>query len=200
MTSSILGKGGDGSFPAALKPQGVAAAIDRATGILVAVAMVVASLCVVAIIAIGTFDTIGRTFNRPLLGAVEMTESLLAVTIFLALPYAQRHYQHVVVDIAIQKLSNRWRLVVHFFALIFTLGAFCLLFMQSYQGAVHSWSVGEVSAGYVRVPVWLAKALSALGLAIAALETLRQIIWALLWPHLAFRARDSLRAEDASLE
>jgi TRAP-type mannitol/chloroaromatic compound transport system permease small subunit len=162
--------------------------------------MVMASVCVVAIIALGTADTIGRLAGRPLLGAVEMTESLLAATIFLALPYAQRRHQHVVVDIIVQRFSESWRNIAYLAATILMLGAVCLLLAQSFQGTVHSWRIGEVSAGYIPVPIWLAKILATTGLAVAAIETLRQIAWALLWPDLALAERGAAGGEGAPPE
>jgi TRAP-type C4-dicarboxylate transport system permease small subunit len=163
--------------------------IEKGSAILVYAAMVVASICVVAIVALGTVDIVGRLAGRPLLGAVEMTELLLAATIFLALPYAQRHHQHVVVDIIVQRFSESWRNIVYLVALILMSCATCLLLAQSFQGTVHSWRVSEVSAGYIPVPIWLAKILATTGLAVAALEALRQIAWMLLWPQLALAER-----------
>ncbi|MBM9593868.1 TRAP transporter small permease subunit [Roseitranquillus sediminis] len=151
---------------------------------LVRAALVVAATCVAGIVVIGAWDTVGRLMAKPLLGAVEMTESLLAATIFLALPYAQRQHRHVIVDIVIQSVPRAARRITHFVALVFTFAAFALLFLQSLQGALHSWSVGEVSSGAVAVPIWLAKSLATAGLAIAAVETFRQIVFAIAWPDL----------------
>lgn len=191
----------DDTSPAAERPQGaVARSIDQASNVLVTAALAASGLCVVVIIILGAWDTLGRLMSRPLMGAVEMTESLLATTIFLALPFAQRHGQHVVVDIIIQSFSKRWRLIAYFFALVLTCCAFILLAMQSYDGAVHSWRVGEVSAGYVPVPIWLAKLFATVGLVIAVLETIRQIIWTLLWPSQALTHKSATSAEGASLE
>jgi TRAP-type mannitol/chloroaromatic compound transport system permease small subunit len=177
----------------------VADAVNKATGALVIAAVAGAGLCIAAIIVVGTADTVGRLLNRPVMGAVEITEALLAAVIFLALPYAQRHNAHVVVDIVVQSFSNRWRKILYFFALVLTLAAFILLAKQSYEAAVQSWRVGEVSAGYLPIPVWLAKIMATTGLAIAVIETARQIIWAILWPDLMFATQTPASAEDVSM-
>ncbi|GGE51387.1 hypothetical protein GCM10007276_30590 [Agaricicola taiwanensis] len=191
----------DTTLSAADRPQGFAAQIDRLSGHLCFAALVVASLCVAAIIVLGTWDTVGRAFfNAPFMGAVEMTESLLAAVIFLALPYAQRHGQHVVVDIIIQMFPTGLQLALYILALIATLAAFCLLGYQAIDGAIHAWNVGEVSAGYVPVPIWLAKILSAVGLVFAATETLRQIIFAFIWPKEALTHRGATSAEHVPVE
>jgi TRAP-type transport system small permease protein len=192
----------DGSiFPAAPQPQGLAAAIDRISGGLCFSAMVIASVCVAFIVIIGTVDTFGRALmNSPVMGAVELTESLLATTIFLALPYAQRHAQHVVVDIVIQSFSTRWQLIAFFCALVFTFLSFLLLAVEAVDGAHAAWLASEVSAGYVPVPIWLAKLLSAAGLIIAVFETARQIVWTILWPKDALSHRGAASAEAVHLE
>ncbi|WP_133239254.1 TRAP transporter small permease [Microvirga sp. KLBC 81] len=163
--------------------------------------MVIASICVALIIIIGTVDTFGRAvMNSPLMGAVELTESLLATTIFLALPHAQRHAQHVVVDIIVHSFSTRWQLIAFFFALVLTFLSFLLLAIEAVDGAHSAWLASEVSAGYVPVPIWLAKLLSAAGLIIAVLETARQIVWTILWPKDALSHRGAASAEAVHLE
>ncbi|WP_232830722.1 TRAP transporter small permease [Tropicimonas sp. IMCC34011] len=151
-------------------------------------ALALAAVSVAAIVVIGTWDTVGRILGHPLLGSVEMTESLLAATIFLALPFAQREYRHVVVDIVIQNLPKVTERPLNIIALVFTLGAFGLLFLQSYEGAHRAYAVGEVSSGSVRVPVWLAKIFASIGLLIATVETARQLVFTLFWPDLELRA------------
>ncbi|PVE24883.1 hypothetical protein DC522_08140 [Microvirga sp. KLBC 81] len=187
--------------PAASRPQGLAAVIDHVSGGLCFIAMVIASICVALIIIIGTVDTFGRAvMNSPLMGAVELTESLLATTIFLALPHAQRHAQHVVVDIIVHSFSTRWQLIAFFFALVLTFLSFLLLAIEAVDGAHSAWLASEVSAGYVPVPIWLAKLLSAAGLIIAVLETARQIVWTILWPKDALSHRGAASAEAVHLE
>jgi TRAP-type mannitol/chloroaromatic compound transport system permease small subunit len=175
-----------------------AAYVDQASEALSVAALVAASVCVLAIIVLGTLDTAGRAFwNAPVDGAVEMTESLLAAVIFLALPFAQRHSQHVVVDIIVQMLPRRWQTFLYLLALIATLAAFVLLAVQGVVGARAAWQVSEVSAGYIPVPIWLAKLLAAIGLVFASIETSRQIVFAALWPGQALARRV---AEHVSVE
>lgn len=187
--------------PAAEKPQGLAAQIDHISRVMCFIALVISSLAVAAIVIIGTVDTVGRAFfNSPMLGAVEMSESLLATVIFLAMPYAQRHGQNVVVDIIVQMFSHRLQLAVYFVALIVTFLAFSLLAYQAIDGAQSAAAIHEVSAGYIPVPVWIAKVLAAGGLIFAAMETLRQIVFTLIWPDDALTHRGSSSAEAVSME
>jgi TRAP-type mannitol/chloroaromatic compound transport system permease small subunit len=184
------------NLPAA-KTRGLAEQIDLVSSALCFGAMLAASLAVAVIIMIGTVDTVGRAiWNSPMLGAVEMTESLLATVIFLAMPYAQRHSQHVVVDIIVQMFSERWQLIAYFVALVATFGSYGLLAYEAIDGAQQSVAALEVSAGYVPVPIWIAKIFAAIGLVVAAAETLRQVVFAFLWPQDALTHRGANSAED----
>jgi len=182
-------------------PRGLARTIDRSVGAVVWSALVVSAACIGAIIIIGSWDTVGRMVNAPLLGGIEMTESLLATTIFLALPFAQRQYRHVIVDILYQNLPRRLHSMAHFLGLLVTCAAFAFMFQQSLEGAIHAYGVGEVSSGALRVPVWLAKFTAAAGLLIAGIETFRQIVFVLFWPdYERGRRRDLIEADGDALE
>jgi TRAP-type C4-dicarboxylate transport system permease small subunit len=110
---------------------------------------------------------------------VEMSESLLAAAIFLALSYAQHRGEHISVDLFTQSFGPRLSRAAHFLALVTTLAVFAFILWRSFDTAIYAWRVNEVSAGIVPVPIWLAKAFAAIGLSIACLETLRQIVWLL---------------------
>jgi TRAP-type mannitol/chloroaromatic compound transport system permease small subunit len=188
-------------IPAVEGPRGLAAQIDHVSRVLCFIALVLASMAVAAIIIIGTWDTVGRAlFNSPMMGGVEISESLLATVIFLAMPYAQRHGQNVVVDIIVQMFSVRAQVIAFFIALIITFLAFSLLAYQAIDGARAAVDAMEVSAGYVPVPVWIAKVLAAFGLVFAAAETLRQIVFTIFWPEATLTHRGAASAEAVSLE
>lgn len=160
------------------RSRGILGWLDRSIGFLVRAAMVVSCLCVAVIIALGVADIVGRTlFNAPVMGTVEITEALLATTIFLALAYALEQQQHIVVDVVTQSLGRRMKLALHFLALLAMLAVVVLLAWQNILSADRAWQAKEVAAGYIPVPIWLAKLLAAAGLCITVLEALRQLAW-----------------------
>ncbi len=164
--------------PGLSRARGVLGAVDRAIGWLVRGSMLASGLCVVVIIALGVADVVGRVaFNSPVMGTVEITEALLATTIFLALAYALEQQQHIVVDVVTQNLGSRWKLALHSLAVLAMFAVLALLTWQGVLSAERAWQAKEVAAGYIPVPVWLAKALSAAGLGIAMLEAVRQLVW-----------------------
>src|SRR5690606_6332007 len=70
---------------------------------------------------VGTVDIIGTAFfRRPVLGAFEMSESALAVVMFLGLIHVQARRSHIVVDLAIARLRGTARRLVDCFALLGT--------------------------------------------------------------------------------
>lgn len=181
--------------------RGVFALADRAIGWLVRGAMIASGLSVAVIVVLGVADVVGRVlFDAPVMGTVEITEALLATTIFLALAYALEQHQHIVVDVVTQGLGPKWRLALHSLAVFAMFAVLALLTWQGVLSAERAWQAKEVAAGYIPVPVWLAKALAAAGLGIAMLEAMRQLVW-LAWrrDREAGRVRAS-HAEDAEVE
>lgn len=59
-----------------------------------------AALLVLAMMSVTSIDVLGRyVFNRPLTGAFEITELLLAALIFLGLPITTQREEHITVDL-----------------------------------------------------------------------------------------------------
>lgn len=74
------------------------------SGALVRVLDLFSALTIVAIVAITVIDVFGRyVLNRPLPGGFEITELLLAFTIFAGLPIVTKQESHICVDILIAR-------------------------------------------------------------------------------------------------
>lgn len=70
--------------------------------------VVVGGVMLMVMMGLTVADVIGRyVFNSPVLGAAELTELLLAATIFLGLPLVSLGQDHVTVDLFTDKLP-RW--------------------------------------------------------------------------------------------
>ncbi|WP_181817338.1 TRAP transporter small permease [Paracoccus pantotrophus] len=157
---------------------------DRLSEEIVRIALICSCICLASLIAIGTIDTLGRLVSRPLLSSTEMSEALLATAFFLALPTVQRNRAHVVVDILKQKFGAKLRYISEVSALLLGAVIFWFLMSQGLIGAHSSAKAGEVAAGLIPIPVWIAKCASALGLVITFLEALRQCVFIFVWPEL----------------
>lgn len=153
---------------------------DRVLAVLVICAMAVSAVCVVGMIAVNTVDTVGRAlFSKPMMGALEITEVLLATCIILAIPYAQRYREHIEIDILKKAFGPRLARASSILVLAITILVFAMLAHQSYESAVESVASFEVSAGYVRVPVWMGKIAVVVGFSIALLVAIWQFVAAL---------------------
>ena len=177
--------------------------LDRAVRGLVTLALIAAGLSIVGIVLIGIADTAGRAFfNAPFLGAVEITEALMASAIFLALASAQQRGEHVAVDLVAQHYGPQLKRIMHFVILIATFCVFAFLAWRSFEMAQHSWAIREVSPGYLPVPIYISKAAATFGLFVALAETLRELAWLVLGRDVQgeLRAEIHRNAEAAALE
>lgn len=164
-----------------LKKPTVLRVVDSACRVMVGSAMIVASTCVALIIAVNSFDTIGRGFfSRPFVGALELTELFLAIVVILSIPYAQRAGLHIEIDIISQFFGSKAKQVSLGFSLLLTGAVFLMLTIQAYSNAAESIATFEVSAGFLRVPIWLGKCAAAVGFLFAFFQTFSQFLELLL--------------------
>lgn len=151
--------------------------VETLIGYLVVGAMILSGLCILAILLIGVVDTAGRAFlNSPFIGAVEISEALLAVAIFSALAYLQRTGGHVVVDVFSSGYGPRLKKFATFVILTAMLAVLVFLLWRSGIGAMNAYRHNDVSAGFLRVPIWLAKIFTAIGLGVAVTEAARELV------------------------
>ncbi|MEQ8901537.1 MAG: TRAP transporter small permease [Roseovarius sp.] len=142
--------------------------------------MIMSGICIFVILVIGVIDTAGRAFfNSPFIGAVEISEALLAVAIFSALAYLQRTGGHVVVDVFSNGYGPRLKKFATFVILTAMLAVLVFLLWRSGIGAMTAWRHNDVSAGFLRVPIWLAKLFTTIGLGVAVTEAARELVRAI---------------------
>lgn len=115
-------------------------------------AVAIAALAALAAVTVG--DVTGRyLFNKPLFGAVEMSEFLMAILSFGGLALAELRNSHITVDFFVGALPERAR------AWLEAAGALLgIVFwgFVSWRATVHAqriWEAGEVSAN-LAVPTW----------------------------------------------
>lgn len=151
--------------------------VESLIGYLVSGAMILSGLCILVILVIGVVDTAGRAFfNSPFIGAVEISEALLAVAIFSALAYLQRTGGHVVVDVFSNGYGPRLKKFATLMILTGMLAVLTFLLWRSGIGAMNAYRHNDVSAGFLRVPIWLAKIFTAMGLGVAVTEAARELV------------------------
>jgi TRAP-type C4-dicarboxylate transport system permease small subunit len=140
-------------------------------------AAMIASLALAVMMLIGAADVIfENTLNQPIPGTLEATEALMVIVVFLALARTQQRRGHIRVDLVTGRMGpekRRWaRRLGHGLSAVF----YGLLAIEGTRYAWRSISVREYVSGLFPFPVYPAKTVMAIGLAVMAFQCLRQMI------------------------
>lgn len=125
----------------------------------------------IAAMLVGVADVVGTEFlGRPVLGTLEFTESTMVLVVFGALAYAQERRAHIRVELLYSHVGPRGKsfmeAVTHIVAFIF----FALVAWQGYVELLYSWEIKESTMGSVRFPLYPARVLLLLGVALLLLR------------------------------
>lgn len=151
--------------------------INAASRVLSASALVASALLLVAIMVIGAADVVSTQFlSGGVPGAVELSEAMLAVLVFLGLPQVQRMRGHIAIDLLTTRLGDRPRRWLLAFTSLIELLFFGLIAWGVWALTLRSLAIDEQATGYLAFPVYPAKALTFLGAALATLEVARQVV------------------------
>ena len=94
--------------------------------------------------AMVTVDVIMRyIFNSPINGAMEISEILMVLVVFLGLAAVQSKEEHVSVTLFISRFNNKTRLIISIVMTNLALGVFILMIWQSTENAVSAWKAGS---------------------------------------------------------
>jgi TRAP-type C4-dicarboxylate transport system permease small subunit len=108
-----------------------------------------ALLCAVTVV-----DVTGRyLFNKPLLGAVEMSEFLMVILSFGGLALAELRSGHISVDFFVGALPGRVRALLDAAAALLGIAFWGFVSWRTAVHAARIWEVGEVSAN-LALPTW----------------------------------------------
>ena len=124
----------------------------------------VIALCLCAMVALTVFDVGGRYFfNAPISGGYEISEILMGLTVFAALPLASRAENHLAIGLLTDRLTGsarRWHRIM--ILMISTAGLGYIGWRMTVQaGMVHG---SMASTGSLHLPIWpVAASMAALG-------------------------------------
>ena len=94
---------------------------------------------------LGAIDVLGRyIFNRPITGALEASQILMAVMILLAWADTQSQNAHIKVDIIFSRYPPRVRTIIEFAILLISLALFLLIVWRSALIAWSDWQQGRI--------------------------------------------------------
>ena len=124
----------------------------------------VISLCLLAMVALTVFDVVGRYFlNMPISGGYELSEILMGLTVFAALPLASRAENHLAIGLLTDRLTGparRWHRIG--ILVISTVGLGFIGWRMTVQAGIMYGSMA--TTGSLRLPLWpVAGVMAALG-------------------------------------
>jgi TRAP-type C4-dicarboxylate transport system permease small subunit len=144
--------------------------MNRAGSVLSQAAIVLMMLLISA-------DIAGRSaFGVPVLGAYELSEFLMGMTVFAGIGYVQARKEHLTIDLVTSRLP---RGVVARLDLVHAAAGVLLYGLIAWQGLLGAWyayEIGDRTAGLVRIPYWPAKAIVPLGAALLTLQIVADAI------------------------
>ncbi len=123
-----------------------------------------------------TADVTGRyLFNKPILGAFELTEFLVLILIFSFLANAQAAKTHVSVDLLLGRLPKKWQTVVRSLNHAVCLGLMGLFVWMSALRSMELKEYAEASSN-LGIPKYPFAAFVVIGFAVLGLEYIRDLI------------------------
>lgn len=104
-----------------------------------------------------------------------MSQLLIAAAVFLGLSYAQARRSHVGMDLLINHLSARPALVVDTITLFLSLAAIGVIVWYSWEGAINSLLIGDVTPT-ANIGTWWSKIAVPIGGGVLCLRFVVQIV------------------------
>lgn len=122
-------------------------------------------------------DVVGRClFNRPVVGAFELTEFMVLVIIFAFLAYGQAHKVHINVDLFMIIIPKKLKKFIEILNHIACLAIMILITWMGYEKAIEVLEAGETSPNLI-LPNHPFVFFLVLGCAIMCIEFIRDIIF-----------------------
>ena len=143
----------------------------------------VSLVALVAMTAVTVIDVAGRyLFNRPLLGALELSELLMVFLVFGAFAVTELRNGHVDIDVVVTRLSPRGQALSETFAALLSTAFWGAITWRTALHAENVWRAGETTPNLglpISPFVWLAAIgtlLFTLALTARTLAALRRVV------------------------
>lgn len=133
------------------------AAVNRA-------AIAICALAILSMTVLGGLDVISSAaLGRPIPGTYELTESLLVLSVFLALGYLHQQRAYICVDILYDRLGFWKQRIADYISLLLITAVFAMMAWRAWGMAARSWDIGEYSVGLIQFPIYPSKIAFAAG-------------------------------------
>lgn len=147
--------------------------VKRTIQVLGYLAVVFISLMMISTVA----DVTGRyLFNSPIVGTIELNRMLMVYAVFFTIAYAQLVKQHIKIDIALDRMPPKTRLVFEGLGLLFALAVMGFITYGASIAAYQETLLGEAETGIINFPVWPGRIAVALGSLVLCLQYIMDIL------------------------
>lgn len=141
---------------------------------------IIASILLVGMMLLVVCDVTGRyLFNRPVHGTMEITEFIMVAIVYLTLAHTQAIRGHIKVDLLLERMSRRMRLLLELITYLFGVVIFALIGWQGVMSAIEAWEFWEVTDGLIPFPTLPAKLTIPIGSFVFCLRFIIDILEAL---------------------
>jgi TRAP-type C4-dicarboxylate transport system permease small subunit len=139
--------------------------------------LLLGTLGMIASMFIGVADVVGtKFFDYPVPGTLEFTESTMVLIVFGALAYTQERRGHIRVELLYTHVGPRGQsfmeAVTHIVAFVF----FALVAWHGLGELQYSWEMKEATMGTIRFPLYPARFLLVLGVALLLVRLALDVI------------------------
>lgn len=119
---------------------------------------IIASFLLLGIMLLVVSDVAGRyLFNKPVHGTLEITEFVMVAIVFFTLAHTQAIKAHIKVELLLERMPRKLRLILELITYLFGLVIFALITWQGYLSALDAWEVQEETDGLIPFPIFPAK-------------------------------------------
>lgn len=148
---------------------------ERTLNKVVDVCAFIAGISLTVMMLITAADVILRLFGTAIIGAYELVEFLMGITVPLALCYCEKHREHICVDLIIQKFSigvRRWTDLITSILVLLLFITIAIMCWANVYG-VHD---DQLTSSVLLLKVWPFTIPSAIGFTILFLQCINHIV------------------------
>jgi len=111
-----------------------------------------------------TGDVIRRlAFKSPIHGTTELVEFMMVGLLYLTLANTQAIKAHINIDLLVQHLSPKARLLCEVISYFLGLVVFSLITWQGIKSSAYAWKINEITFGVIRFPLFPSKMIIPIG-------------------------------------
>lgn len=142
-----------------------------------AIGTIASSLFLIVVAIIGYEVAARYLFNAPTIWSHELSVMLCAIAFLLGGPFVHQHRSHIIINVAAERFSPRWRSRANVVIALLTLVFFSVLTVATTQQAIDSISFMEQSGTALNWPIPVViKSIFAVVAGFMTLQTLLQFI------------------------